>query len=245
MKRASMAGQSATVRGQDLLRKMRPTLRRSTSMTLRDKEHVTPGSAVEQKSAGALAQAQVDCRRPPGASNAKSHHEVDEAADGAEFRTARRRRGAPLEGTTGGAPGSTGRGSKGTGYPSQAQGSNRPLTKPTFELPGEAISRRKREERESQVAGRGGRGEESGASSRLDRCDTPLAQPRCLVRRSPAVLVKTEFGKARWRRREPKITRQSACLSGSLTHQPAPPPLPTRNHRRHADGSQWRFQQTT
>ncbi|KND94522.1 hypothetical protein TOPH_00855 [Tolypocladium ophioglossoides CBS 100239] len=147
MKRASMAGQSATVRIKPS-EKARPTIRRSVSMTLRDKKQDGPDSAVEQKAAGTLSRHKSTTIRPTPAtkSPAKStkpptvpKFELPGEAVALRLKEQRDARQA-LQAEA----------QKAQATPPRPR-INRPLAKPTFELPGEAISRRKREEREVKL----------------------------------------------------------------------------------------------
>lgn len=147
VKRASMAGQSATVRIKPS-EKARPTIRRSASMTLRDKKQDAAGSAMEQKSAGTLSRHKPTAVRttPAAKSPAKStkpptvpKFELPGEAVARRLREQRDARQA-LQAEA----------QRAQAAPPKPR-VNRPLAKPTFELPGEAISRRKREEREAKL----------------------------------------------------------------------------------------------
>ncbi|POR34575.1 Uncharacterized protein TPAR_05209 [Tolypocladium paradoxum] len=147
LKRASLAGLSATVRIKPS-EKARPTIRRSASMTLRDKKQDGPDSAVEQKAAGALSRHKSTTVRAtlPTKSPAKStkpptvpNFELPGEAVARRLKEQRDARQA-LQAEA----------QKAQATPPKPR-VNRPLAKPTFELPGEAISRRKREEREAKL----------------------------------------------------------------------------------------------
>lgn len=144
LKRASIAGQSLTVRVKPC-EKARSKFRRAASLSLRDKKPERPDTAAEHKPTGvprrdkvaslrmATPKSAVKSQRPltvpkfelPGDAVAKRLREQREA---------RQARQAVAHSET---------------QPKPRVG--RPLAKPTFELPGEAISRRKREEREAKL----------------------------------------------------------------------------------------------
>ncbi|PNY27965.1 Uncharacterized protein TCAP_02117 [Tolypocladium capitatum] len=149
VKRASMAGQSATVRIKPSAW-ARPTIRRSASMTLRDKKKQDgPDPAAEQKAAGTLPRHKPTTVRPTPAtmSPAKStkpptvpKFELPGEAVARRLREQRDARQA-LQAEA----------QKTQATPPPKPRVNRLLARPTFELPGEAISRRKREEREARL----------------------------------------------------------------------------------------------
>lgn len=145
-KRASIAGYAATVRVKPS-QKERPSLRRSASLTLREKRQAQHGSSESQKSEATISRGQSSINRLstpkhpikstkaptvpkfelPGEAVARRLKEQREArlAQQAEMRKSQ--------------------------APTPKPRTNKPLPKPTFELPGEAISRRKREEQEAKL----------------------------------------------------------------------------------------------
>lgn len=146
-KRASIAGYSATVRVKPS-QKERPSLRRSASLTLREKRQAQQGSSESPKPEANVSRGQssisrlstpkypVKSAKPPtvpkfelpGEAVARRLKEQREARQAQQQAAAQK-----------------------TQAPAPKPRTNKPLPKPTFELPGEAISRRKREEREAKL----------------------------------------------------------------------------------------------
>ncbi|KAG8413491.1 hypothetical protein J3459_015374 [Metarhizium acridum] len=147
-KGASVAGYSATVRVKSS-QKAGPSLRRSASLTLREKRRAQQGSSESQKSESSVSRSQSSINRLstpkhpiksakpptvpkfelPGEAVARRLREQREARQAQQQAEAQRSQ---------------------TTIP-KPRVMNKPLAKPTFELPGEAISRRKREEREAKL----------------------------------------------------------------------------------------------
>ncbi|KHN98312.1 uncharacterized protein MAM_04073 [Metarhizium album ARSEF 1941] len=147
----SVAGCSATVRVRPS-QKERPSLRKSASLTLRDKSQAQHGSSGSQRTepTGSRGQSGINhIRTPctakhpiksakpptvpkfelPGEAVARRLKEQREARQAQQQAEAQRSQSATAK----------------------PRVTNKPLPKPTFELPGEAISRRKREEREAKL----------------------------------------------------------------------------------------------
>ncbi|OAA41326.1 hypothetical protein NOR_05404 [Metarhizium rileyi] len=146
-KRASIAGYSATVRLRPS-QKERLSLRRSASLTLREKRHPPQESSESQKSVTTLSRSQSSVNRL----STPKHHmksvkpptipkfELPGEAVARRLREQREARQAQQQAEAQKAQVHT---------PKPRVGKS--LPKPTFELPGEAISRRKREEREAKL----------------------------------------------------------------------------------------------
>ncbi|KAK0386348.1 hypothetical protein NLU13_6185 [Sarocladium strictum] len=146
-KRVTIAAQPATMRIKSS-EKVRPSLRRSSSLTLRDRrgdlledipEQKVPGSLSRSKSttlrSSTLSKAAVKSTKAP---TVPSFELPGEAVSRRlkEQREARQAQQAEAE--------------KAQAAPPKPR-SQKPLTKPNFELPGEAISRRKREQHEAKL----------------------------------------------------------------------------------------------
>lgn len=145
-KRASFAGYSSTVRVKPSA-KARPTLRRSSSVTLRDKTTTQPQPDIA-KPENSLSRSQAAINRLSTPKHpAKSTKPVTvpnfELPGEAVARRLKEQREARL------AQQAEGQKAKVSTPPRPRL--SKPLPKPTFELPGEAISRRKREEREARL----------------------------------------------------------------------------------------------
>lgn len=145
-KRVTIApGQSATVRIKPS-EKMRPALRRSNSMDLRENQPEGLGAVPEQKAAGSLSRSKSTILRATEPKPVKStkpvtvpHFELPGEAVSRRLKQQREARQAQQA-----------EAQKAYAAPPKPK-SSKPLTKPNFELPGEAISRRKREERDAKL----------------------------------------------------------------------------------------------
>ncbi|KAK5997809.1 hypothetical protein PT974_00171 [Cladobotryum mycophilum] len=146
-KRASMACLSSTFRVQSP-DKTTPSLRRSSSMTLRDKRHDGSDGSHRRQTLGRCASPTKISSGPstrPGSSlkPAKpvttSKFELPSDAVGRRLKEQRETRMAQQAGA------------RKTSTPLSKPRVTRSLAKPTFELPGEAISRRKREQHEAKL----------------------------------------------------------------------------------------------
>lgn len=146
-KRVSIAGQFATVRVKPS-EKTRPSIRRSASLTLRDKNEEPLETVPEQKAHASLSRAKSTMLRStePSKPSVKSTKPPTipkfELPGEAVSRRLKEQREARMA--------QRAEAEKPYVAPPRPK-SNKPLTRPTFELPGEAISRRKREEREAKL----------------------------------------------------------------------------------------------
>lgn len=138
-------GQSATVRLRPK-EKVRPALRRASSLTLRENASVLD-PVQEQKAIIPITKAKPSSTRPPAirtpvkstkALTIPSKYELPGEAVAKRLKEQREARQAQQA-----------EAQRAAAAPIKTR-STKPLTKPTFELPGEAISRRKREEREAK-----------------------------------------------------------------------------------------------
>lgn len=145
-KRVSIVGPFPTVRVQPP-EKTNTALRRSASLTLRDKTGEGRRDIVEQKAAGFLTRSKsTNLRTPAQAPAVRStkpptvpNFELPGEAVARRLREQREARQAQQA-----------EAQKNQATPTKSRAS-KPLPRPTFELPGEAISRRKREEHESRL----------------------------------------------------------------------------------------------
>lgn len=146
-KRVTIAAQPATMRIKSS-EKIRPSLRRSSSLTLRDRQTEPLEDIPEQKVPGSLSRSKSTTLRPSTLSRATfkstkaptipSFELPGEAVSRRlkEQREARQAQQAEAQ--------------KAQAAPPKPR-SQKPLTRPNFELPGEAISRRKREQHEAKI----------------------------------------------------------------------------------------------
>ena len=152
-KRASVAGRAATVRIKSS-EQARPALRRSSSLAFHETHTDQPDSMVEQKAHASLSRSRSTNLRSTAAKNAtfKSTKPATvpnfELPGEAVARRLREQREARLA--------KQADAQKAPRAPAPALAPpklkpHQPLTRPTFELPGEAISRKKREEREARL----------------------------------------------------------------------------------------------
>ncbi|KAG6026167.1 hypothetical protein E4U41_001325 [Claviceps citrina] len=167
-KRVSIAGCSATVRVKPSQEKP-PALRRSASLTLRDKRASQQGSSSDGPRVGAMTLQSLTASSRVGAPklSAKSSKPPTvpkfELPGEAVARRLKEQREARLA--------QQAEALKAQAPPAPKPRSNKLLPRPTFELPGEAISRRKREELEAKL-----RAEEEEARKRREFKARPVRQ---------------------------------------------------------------------
>ncbi|KAK2589429.1 hypothetical protein QQS21_012894 [Conoideocrella luteorostrata] len=146
--RVSIAGYSATVRVKPSQEK-RPSLRRSASLTLRDKRSSQQDHMTESpKAAAGTSRSQLAINRlstpkhPVKSVKPPTIPKFELPGDAVARRLKEQREARQAQ---------QAEALKAQAPPPPKPRSNKPLAKPTFELPGEAISRRKREEREAKL----------------------------------------------------------------------------------------------